>query len=537
MKSIDLDLIASIGSVRDVPPYMLPPEAWSLALNMRAIDNGLESLLGWEQVFGTPGVAPSFLMPVSTLALNYWLYSSLTKIYVWNGASHTNITRQTAGVDVNYTPSSGASWNGTLLGGVPILNNGSDVPQFWSPTTVATKMQNLTNWQAAVRARVIRAFGPFLVAFNITDTGVVYPHLVRWSHPADPGSIPSSWDVTDPTKDTGQTDLPDVNAGIILDALPLGSTMFIYKESSTHKMTYIGGRAIMDFGQAAWLPTMGILASRCVAITGDGLRHVVATQDDIITHNGSSVDSVLDKRQRRRLLNEMDQTNYVNSFMFDNPFYKEMWFCYPGTGQSQPDRALIMNYSNQNSWVITEVDGITFRHAAAGRVEAPSEELWSDNSTEAWDTDTGPWSLLLRRRVLLAGTAATKIYNMDKTITRDGTAFATRLQREGLSVLGQDRRGSWIVDHQVEKLLTRLWPKIQGGPINVRVGGQAVVNGSTSWGDSVSFNPSSELTADILPTSGRSISVEFSTTGNISWRIDGYKIEIDSIGGSGAIQP
>lgn len=533
MPTIDLDDVASIGSVRDVPPYMLPPEAWSLALNMRVVDKGLERLLGWEQVFGTPTVAPSFLMPVSTLSLQFWVYVSLLKAYVWDGAAHTDITRAAG----NYTVTNGADWNGTLLGGVPILNNGADVPQFWAPTTVATKLQNLTNWQAAVRARVVRAFGSFLVAFGITDTGVVFPHLVRWSHPADPGSVPSSWDVTDPTKDTGQSDLPDVNAGIILDALPLGSTMYIYKESSTHKMNYIGGRSIMDFGQAAWLQTMGILAARCVAVTGDGLRHVVATQDDIIWHNGNSVDSILDKKQRRRLLNEIDPTNYTNSFMFDNPFYKEMWFCYPGTGQTQPDRALVMNYSNPGAWVVTEADGVTFRHAASGKVESPSEELWSDLPLEEWDTDTGPWSELLRRRVLLAGTAATKIYNMDKTVARDGVVFNATLQREGLSVLGQDRKGNWIVDHQIEKMLSRLWPKVQGGPINVRTGAQATVNGATSWGDVVAFDPSRELTADILPVTGRATSVEFSTTASVAWRIDGYKMEVSPVGDAGAILP
>lgn len=536
MPTIDLNDVAAIGSVRDIPAYMLPPEAWSLTLNMRVVDRGMERLGGWAQIFGTPTVAPHFLLPLATASTNLWVYAGLAKVYVWDGAVHTNITRQTAGVDVNYTVTNGSDWNGTLLGGVPILNNGSDVPQFWSPTTIATKLADLTNWPATLRAKIVRAFGPFLVAFNLTDVGTVFPHLVRWSHPADPGSIPSSWDVTDPTKDAGQTDLPDVMAGTILDALPLASTMYIYKRGSTHKMNFIGGREIFDFGQSAWLNTVGILSHRCVATTGDGLRHVFATQDDIVWHDGNTVESILDKRQRRRLQSEMDSANYDNSFMFDNSFFKEVWFCYPSAGQTFPDRALIMNYSNPQAWVVTEVDGVTFRHAASGLVGS-ADETWQDNIDEVWETDSGAWNDLLRRRLLFAGTSSTKILNMDSGLTRDGATFQAILQREGLSILGQDRRGNWIVDHQVEKMLKRIWPKVQGGPIRVRIGSQTTVNGATSWGDLVAFNPALEVNADVFPVSGRANAVEFSSVDSVTWRLDGYKTEVEAIGDSGAIQP
>lgn len=537
MGLVDINSVAAFGAIRDVPPYMLPPEAWTLALNMRAIDDGLESLLGWEAIFGTPTVAPSFLMPVSSVAINYWLYASLSKVYVFDGTSHTNITRQTAAVDVNYTASVGEHWNSTLLGGIPILNNGDDVPQYWAPISVAQKLQNLTNWPGTLRARVLRAFGPYLVAFNVVDTGVSFPHLVQWSHPADPGSVPSSWDYTDPTKDAGRTDLPDTAAGVIQDALPLSSTMFIYKENSVHKMTFIGGRSKFDFGEGAWLPSIGLLAPRCAVAISDGKRHVFASQDDILWHNGNDVDSILDRRQRRRLQNEIDTDNFGTSFMFDNPVYREAWFCYPGAGAAFPDRALILNYSDKNKWVITEVDGIAFRHAISGLVEAPGQELWSDNPTETWDQDTGPWSQLLRRRVLGAGTAATKIFNLDKTVNRDGVGFATTLRREGISVLGQDRRGAWIVDFQIEKMLKRLWPKIRGGVVNVRVGSAGVVDGPVTWGPVSVYDPSLMVTADILPITGRANAIEFSTSGGVSWRLDGYKMDIDPVGGAGGLYP
>ena len=279
MAEVEIDKIASFGAIADVPAYQLPPEAWTTALNMRARDNGLESLLGWAQVFGTPTVAPHFLMPISGVAQNFWIYTSLTKAYVYDGATHTDITRTVGG---DYTAAATEDWNGTLLGGIPILNDGSDVPQFWATQSVGTKLANLTNWPAALRAKVIRAFGPFLVGFSLIDSGNALPHTAQWSHPAVPGAVPSSWDYTNTTLDAGRKDFPDVQSGILQDALPFGQTMFVYKESSTWKMRFIGGRFIFDFGESAWLTTSGILAARCVCNTSDGTKQVVVTQDDII---------------------------------------------------------------------------------------------------------------------------------------------------------------------------------------------------------------------------------------------------------------
>lgn len=528
MAEVEINDIAKIGAVADVPAYMLPPEAWNFVQNARAIDLGLEKLLGWTQIFGTPGVAPHFVMPISTVAQNFWLYASLTKIYVFDGATHTNITRQTAAVDVNYTVTEGADWNGTVLGGVPILNNGADVPQFWSTIAVGTKMVGLTNWPATLRTKILRAHGPFLMAFGLIDNGVSYPHRVRWSHPADPGTVPTSWDVTNATKDAGEVDLSDVNSGIIQDALPLGNVMFAYKETSTWKARFVGGRSVFDFGEGPWLPTMGLLAARCVALTGDGQRHVVATQDDIVWHNGNTVRSILNNRQRRRLSGEIDTTNFENSFMFANPLFNEMWFCYPSTGNEFPDTALIMNYSDPEAWVVTEANGITFRHAAVGNIESPSEETWEDNPTEIWTDDTGAWGELERRRVVLAGTAATKFYNLDRGATRDGTSFSGTIRRDGLSIIGRKRNGEWIVDHQFRKMARRLWPKLQGGPVNIRLGASETVNGSVGWGAYVEFNPSAEVTADVAPISGRALSVEFTSTNG--FRLDGYKLDLVKLG-------
>lgn len=533
MTTIDLNDLDRIGSIRDQKPFMLPPEAWTTALNMRVEDGEIKRLLGWEQIFGTPGVAPHFLMPVVTASAAFWMYTSLTKAYGYDGTTHTDITRAAG----DYTASNTREWNGTLLGGVPILNNGVDVPQSWNTISLATDLVNLANWGANVRAKVMRAFGPFLIAFHITDTGSSFPHLVRWSHPADPGSVPSSWDVTDPTKDTGQQDLSDVNAGVIQEALQLGGFMYIYKDNSTWRMRFVGGRKIFDFGEGAWLTTSGILAPRCVCVADNGTKQVVVTQDDVIWHDGNKPQSILDQRWRHTLFNQIDTSNFLNTFVFDNPGKQEVWVCYPSVGMTNPNRALILSYAGGRFGAITEADGINFRNAAVGPVQSPAIGTW-DSDSITWDDEEGTWDNVERRRVVAAATGDTKFWGLDRGLTRNGSTFTATLQREGISLLGRKRSGEWIVDHQIMKLFLRVWPKITGaGPILVRFATQQLVDGPISWGNYYSFDPTTGtitrplgVTADPLPASGRAIGVEFTTIEAVQWGMSGYKIDLEPMG-------
>jgi len=527
-QDIEIGGLGTIGVITDTDAYRVPPEAWTTATNMRVLDGAMTKLGGWAQIFGTPGVAPHFAMAVRTASASFWLYTSLTKAYGYDGTTHTNITRQSVGVDVNYTASNTYEWNGTLLADIPILNNGIDVPQFWSPISLATKMQDLTNWPSTLRAKVVRAFGPYLMAIGISKSGTAFPHTVKWSHPADPGSVPSSWDETDPTTDAGETPLPDVNAGVLVDMLPLGDTMYIYKENSVRKARFIGGRDIFDFGKSAWLETTGLLAARCVTITGDGTKQVWASQDDILWHDGNRVRSVLTRKRRRELFNLIDTANFQNSFMFTNPLFGEVIFCFPPSGQSQATRAYIFNYlAGDDQWPITDMDGVTFRNATIGPIQGASDEQWNQG-TDTWDDDTGPWSTLERRRVVLCGTDATKFYNLDSGATRDGTTFTGTLQRLGLSLLGRTRTGEWVVDFDRWKMYDTIWPKLSGGSVSIRVGVQELVNGPVTWKPATVFNPATGPKIDAGPVSGRALAYEFSSTE--SFRLDGLKMVIQDLG-------
>ena len=180
--------------------------------------------------------------------------------------------------------------------------------------------------------------------------------------------------------------------------------------------------------------------------------------------------------------------------------------------------------------MVTEADGITFRNAVSGNIEAFVPEIW-DSGTDTWLDDTGPWARLERRRVILSNPADSKMMKLDQGPTRDGLVFGTILQREGLGLALKNKNGDTIVDFGTQKMVSRIWPKVSttsGGTISIRLGAQQTVGGPTLWGAAVAFDPEQTVFADPGPSVGRALGIEFSRTG--SWRIDGYKIEVAQLG-------
>ena len=516
MPDIDISEVAGLGVIRDEQAHRLPPEAWSLGENVRVQDEGIKRLPGWDEVFNDPPVDPHFTMAVSTPAQTFWPYVSLTKAYVWDGTTHTDITRTVGG---DYAASNTEDWNGTLLGGVAIFNNGVDIPQFWATPSIGTDLANLPNWPVDLRAKVIRSISSFLVAINLTDGSDSFPHAVQWSHPADPGSVPISWDITDPTKDAGRVDLPDVNSGPAVDALLLRDALYIYKDNATWRMRFVGGQFIFAFDP--FLTTSGLLAARCATVLGDGQRHFVVTQDDILVHNGNTAESIGEKRFKRYLFNQIDVTNFRRSFCFTNPNFSECVLCYPTAGQLQPNRAVIWNYGNNT---FTEAD-INFRNAAIGQVEVNDLGIW-DTDSQPWNEDVTPWSTLQRRKVVVCDPANSRFNQLDVGTTRNGATFSATLQRQTLGLMGRDRNGKWIENFDDRKFFKRVWPKIRGGPVRIRVGFQDFVTGSITWSDQMPFDPSNMMYLD-FEQSGRAISIEFATTDPVDWTLDGYTIEAE----------
>lgn len=525
MADYDINDVASLGLILDMPSYQLPPEAWSTAENVRIFDDGVSKGATWGTLVDTSPTGPVYIQAVRTSALAQWLiYASKAKVFVWDGTSQAEITNLAL---TPYSTVNDYDWVGTELAGIPVLTNNVNPPQYWTALNLASDLDTLPNWTAALGAnsycRSIRAFGPYLVALNVTIATVAHPHGVLWSHPADPGSMPASWDYTDPTVDAGLTELSDANAGSIVDGLPLRGQFIIYKENATWLMRLVGGQYIMQFDP--FLIASGILAPHCAALTGDGKYHFVATGDDIIIHDGITAKSILDKRMRRELFGRIDVANYNACHVFAVPTKREMWFAYPEIGSSTVTRALIWNYGAG-----VGVDGVlyesAFTYPSAAVADVVNEgETW-DSDTDTWDSTTDAWDSSARRRTVIADKTGLQILEMDITTLRAGASFTGTLTRENLSILGKRRSsGEPVVNFTDRKFIRRIWPKMEGGVATIRLGMSDVPGGTTSWGTPQTFDPTTQSYLDFT-VSGRAAPAV-----DIQWQGDtgvlyGYKLEI-----------
>lgn len=515
MTIVKVPQIGAIGVNRDLSAHELPPNAWTDASNIRFLDGMASQFLGHGEVYNSPGYVPQHVLPCTVAGARYWIYASAAKTHcvtISAGAAvHTDITHA--------TPRTGVvnQWTSTLLSGIPILNVGdaSKVPMYWDLNT-ANKFVDLANWPASTYCKSLRAFKSYLIALNVTKTTTNYPFMVKWSHPADPGTVPSSWDQTDATKDAGEYDLAE-GADPIIDGLQLRDSFMIYKETSIWRMDYVGGTFVFRFSKV--LGTSGALNRNCI-VEIDGF-HAVLTGSDVIVHDGQSATSVLDKQTRRYLFQNIDVNNIGLCFVFKNPFFNEVFICYPSVGSSVCNMAMVWNYKDKT---------VTFRtlpnvnHAASGPVDNGLQGLWSQDS-DTWNSDLtlwdGPDYVPSAARTILASTAQ-KLYMLDSSASFDAVLPSSYLERRGLSFGAPEKI----------KLVRGIRPRIVGNTgdtVSIKIGSSNDPYLDPTYGPTMTHTIGTTISNDCL-VSGRYIAVRFETGTAFQWRLDSYCLDIEESG-------
>jgi len=517
--------LGSIGIIKDVPAHLLPPEAWSDAQNIRFQDNKVLKFTGDSLIFDPPTVAPYWAMPMPTASEVFWLYAGQDEVYtVQDTGTHTKITRA-SGI---YTGGLTNIWSGTSLGGIPVVTNGVDDPQSWSPVSASQLLVDLPNWPANHQCKVIKAIKNFLVALYITKSGTVSPHMVRWSHSADPGSVPNSWDETDATKDTGEIELSDATAGVIQDAAPLRDVLVIYKDNAAWGMQFVGGKFIFRF--FPMFTESGVLATRCVLALPNREQHVVMTGDDLVVHNGQSMESVINKKWKRFLNKNLDPDNYANSYLVNNQIADEVWFCFPEVGQTLPSLALAIEVKT-GAVGVRKLSQAAF--IASGAItEAAPGNAWDDDAG-AWDDDTTIWGERTffphAQELFQVDPTNTKLSQLDATNQNNLINMTSYVEREGIALIGRDRKGEPKVDTGRRKLLKRVWIKAEGGPFEVRLGKQEVVGGTITYEAPVTFTPGTDLYVD-GSANGPLLAIRFQSNADVAWQLHSYDMEIELLG-------
>jgi hypothetical protein len=515
------------GLLGDLPTHDMPSNAWSAGRNVRFADGYAEKALGHDQVFGTPPVAIHFLLAVPQTANYIWLEMGLQKVYAYNGLNHTNITRQPAGVDVNYTGTADNTWTGCVLGGVPVINNGVDLPQQWLPASVATKLTALANWPVTATCKVMRNYKQFLVALNVTKSSVEYPTMVKWSHPADPGTVPTTWDETDPTKDAGEFSISETDDALV-DCAVLRDTNILYKEGSVWGMQFIGGNDIFRFSKL--FGQFGAVNQNCISefLTG---KHLVFALGDVIVHDGQSADSILTRKMRKWLENNLNSERLNHCYICNNPSAEELWVCLPTGASLYADKALIWNWRT-GTLGIRDLPQASF--IATGLIisdGAVAADAWSVAGN--WESDAVVWGSRLYSRaapsLLMTAPTTSTLFKANIGDSFDGVAQVVSLERSGISV---PLKQQVLPDFTAMKFMRELWPRIEGtlgGVVNVSIGTQMAINGDVTWKPAQPYIIGT--TRKINTTaSGRSFAIKFESDTVLNWKLMGYEMDIEFSG-------
>lgn len=509
MPQVQVQDLGVVGLIPDGVPQDLPPNAWTNGQNVVFRDGCAQRSKGQVQFSNTPSVTPYYVTPYQTATSRFWVHAGIAAVYADDGSTLTDIT--------GTAPTGAASdrWTGGTLNGVLVMNNGIDVPAYWGGDT-GVNLATLTGWDANWRAACIRPWRNQLVALDVTKSGTRYPHMVKTSSSATPGAIPTSWDEADASVDTYENDLAETPDKII-DALPMGDLLVVYKERSRYALQYIGGTDVI---RPQRLPgDVGMLARGCGVQTPVG--HVVLTPGDVVIHSGQEARSILTGRYRRNLFATLDATNYARSFVTANPERAEVWICYPEAGQTNCTRAIIWNWENDTLGT-RDLDNVTY--GAFGQINYSAGNTW-DTDSDSWNSDSSAWDAdeyaQTSARLLLSQTAP-RISLADSGSTFNGTAYTSFVERSGLHFGDPDK----------VKLLRSITPRIDaptGTELTITVGSSNDAEQAPAIAGTTTYTVGTSRKADLFAC-GRFLSIRIASSSGAPWRLRSLSADVVPMG-------
>lgn len=518
--------LGTLGVIKDVSPLLLPPRAWSDALNVR-FEHGVVKKGQGHRNIGATQIIPYAIFECPTLDTRVWAYFGLTKAYGFLERTHTDITRLSA----NYTGNTRNEWLGGMFHGRLVVTNGEDLPQMWATPDLSTPLDDLSNWPSTYRAAVIRGFGNFLQAYGIAISGVEYPRMVKWSHRAESNSLPTSWDYTDSTLDAGENTLAGGETPII-DSLEFADDInVIYTEDELWTQSLVGGAAVFDFRRR--FNTIGMLARGCAVNLRDpvfGRRQFVVTQDDIVLHNGIEAVSIAEGAVRDWLFENLSQEAFPVTKVVSNVARREVWVCFPSVGSGVLDMALIWRYGRDPTWTLRELPSgravaYTQKDPAAGGT------TWRE-MTLKWSELTQLWADFDRRlhaQSVLVAPLSTDGILMAEGNEFEGVAFRSYVERKGLDVAASD--GS--PDPRKIKLLRWIRPHVEaavGTEISVYSGAHDSVSETPTWTGPHRYVVGSDQVVEPQEVSGRFLALRFEDQGAAPWSLLGYDLDVAILG-------
>jgi hypothetical protein len=502
---VPIQNLGQIGIISDLPANEIPENAFTSGRNIAFRNNNIEPASGYQQIYSVAGTGLiNGLLGIRTpdALKRRWFFCTPSQIFLHlTAATSTDVTREIGiGVKNPYTGTNFDKWTNFAFNGFAYFNNGVDVPQVYidSPLTIA--VQSVDGWDATWRAKSMRAYKNAIVAMNMTEGGVNFPHLLRFSDTAAPGARPTQWTAL-PTNKAGSIPSAETQGGII-DGEQLGDSFIFYKQDSYYRMTLIGGNDVYRFQKISDSP--GLLSPNCVVQYPGG--HFCLGNGDVYTHNGGPPTSLLEGRRKEELRALMDVNFLRTAFVTINPQKKECWVCFSSTGSGSPacNRALTWNWET-NAWADRDLPSIYI--GATGQIDSTifSSQLINENDES----------------LVIAGVAR-QLYLVNASKTENGTNMTQTVTRQGLH----------FGDQLTHKTARAFIPNIVGTPgdvFNFRLGKQNELNDPVTWGPVRPYTLGNSVQVSSIVT-GRYHAYEMTTTTANPWQLRSAQYEIESRG-------
>ncbi len=500
------------GVNKDLPPNRLPDDLYSDVVNMEAFDIGMRTSLGTAAAFGTPLFDPEYLVFIKESGQFFWIYASSDGLGVTDGELHFDIT-PAAPITSTWL----ANWTHGDLNGLAVFNNSIDAPFYWNNIT-AEIAKPLPDWPVGVTVEAMRAYNYNLIGMDVRNGGD-FTNQLLWSNSADPGVIPDSWTPL-PENDAGFNTLSD-QPGALVDGQQFRDTFMLFKEHSTYLMNFIGGNSVFAFRKL--FTTSGILTQNCAA---EYLGNVaVLTDGDFIITDGQRADSLIDKKMRTFLFNQIDSENFRAAYVVAYHAANQIWCCFPQTGSDEATLALVYDATN-GKFGIRELSPKA-AHITRGQVGNVTGVI-------SWDLDPGEWDLDITRwkqnlfnptedALLQADRTGTVLIAIGEGSTYTGTPIRSRVERSGLDFGAVEQI----------KFVKSVVPRITGTPgtkIQVRLGAAANDANIVLWQPPIEYiigEGESGQKVDVFVT-GRFIAISFeSELDQAPWIVQGVLFEFD----------
>lgn len=559
------DDLGAIGAISDMEPEALPIEAWSTASNVRFGPYGARPVFGSIKIYDyeiTASVTQSANLSVDPFSIawvegkdrDFWMYAGAEKVYVATaGGNNFNLTRQSATTtasivalspDKDYSVDHSDRWSIAVSGGQAVLASRSNTPQYWASATTSVRLRDLewdksagTKWSTrtagAVTCATIRHFREYLLALDTVENEVEFPRRLRWSHPTGENVTPQTWDENKLAYRAGYKDFESTRRRVI-DCVALGAVNYVYTDSETWRMQWVGGQYEFQFSKA--LP-FGLLNRNCVGSPPG--RHLVLTEQDIILHDGISWDYVARDKWARSLFRRMNATYFKSTFMATHERESEIWICFPENGP-YCDTALVWNWTT-NSWHERTLGGIS--DASKGIINSTSGNGTYDTETGGYDTtflsyvdaafEASPLDHGIVAAHPSAGDIGAQLWQMDTGFADVlGGTIGVVLERQGLPIAGTKRRGNdFAIDLGAVYHINSMWPQVQATgtvEIAISIGVRDRIGDSTLWHGPVAYTVGSDRFVDFthLRISGRFISVRFQAVTLAPWTLTRYGLDV-----------